>query len=513
MKPSRATNVLVVEDSPGDALLVETALDDAVDSVFRIRRAATLAAALDELREGAIDIVLTDLGLPDSDGIGTVRAIRAAAPETPIVVLTSFGYDTWAVRALEEGAQDYLFKGSVDEALITRAIRYAIVRKREENQLHDARKIAAVGTLASGVAHDFNNLLTVILGECALLTARRQLEPDVRDVINRVRSSAIEGALLVQQLSAYAGAGSVAPHLVDVNRAVRDAQPLLERQLGTGIELEFDLADVAPWTRIDPAQLTTILLQFARNARDATTDGGRFIVSTRVTILGTDDTARFAGLRPGTYVEISTEDNGVGIAPENLHRIFDPFYTTHGGRGRVGMGLAEVYGITKHNGGHVAAFSEPGKGTVMDVYLPSLPAPQATTAAPGADHAGTETILVLENEPAVQSLVSRALATCGYAVLGATDSARALRLLDDHGDPIDALLTDATLDGPDAEPLVERLAALRPRVAVVCTTAAAQQAWKRGLDPAARCVLLEKPFTVERLTRAVRAALDSRNCD
>jgi len=510
MRPSRAVDVLVVEDNPGDALLIETALEDAVDGVFRMRTATTLAEAIEQLREGAIDVVLTDLGLPDSEGIGTVRALRAAAPETPIVVLTSFVYDTWAVRALEEGAQDYLFKGAVDEQLIVRAIRYAIVRKREESQLLEARKIDAVGTLASGVAHDFNNLLTVIIGECTLLTSRRRLEPEVRQVIDRVRSSALEGALLVQQLAAYSGRRSADPHAVDVNHAIRDARPLLERRLGSESELDLDLAEVAPWTRIDPQQLTEVLVQFTRNARDAMPAGGRFTISTRVVVFGADDTARFPGLRPGTYVEISAEDRGVGIPPGNLRRIFDPFFTTHHDRGRAGMGLAEVYGITKQNGGHVSAFSEEGKSTVMDVYLPNVSPPLDAVGESPADSSGEETVLVLESEPAVRSLVSRALAARGYAVLSASTAERAVLLLDDHPGRIDLLLTDTTLEGDVAAALIERLGSLRPQVGIVYTTAHAKptRPGPRGDD--ATDVLLERPFTVDRLTTTVRAALDAR---
>ncbi len=384
-------------------------------------------------------------------------------------------------------------------------------RRRLEEQLSESRKLESVGRLAGGVAHDFNNLLTVVL--CSAEAMREDLAGgkavDPRDV-DAVREAGQRAQDLTRQLLAFARRQIVAPVVLDLNAVVTGSERLLRRVMGEDVTLTTRL-DPGLWrVRFDPAQIEQVILNLAVNARDAMPDGGRLDVTTaNVTV---DASAPPPGIEPGDWVCLSVRDTGTGIPPEVAAHLFEPFYTTKGkGRG-TGLGLATVYGIVKQAGGNVRADSDPARGTTFEVYLPrctEAPAVPAV-AVEEAISASSGTVLLVEDDPGVREVASRALRLGGYRVLAAGGAGEAMELAARSPGPVDVLVTDVVMPGVNGKTLAEELLRRRPGLKVLFVSGYPDDIIGRHgvLEPGV--ALLSKPFTpaalVGRVGELIRAA-------
>jgi PAS domain S-box-containing protein len=394
----------------------------------------------------------------------------------------------------------------------TRALRESEAERRQtEIALRQSQKMEAVGKLTGGVAHDFNNLLQVIGGNLQLLQrdiigerAQRRLETAV---------SAVErGAKLASQLLAFARRQPLEPVVINLGRLVRGMGDLLRRALGEGIELET-VIDGGLWnTLADPNQLENVILNLAINARDAMDGEGRLTIEAGNAMLDDHYALFHQDVEPGHYVMLAISDTGSGMTPEVMERAFEPFFTTKPeGRG-TGLGLSMVYGFVKQTGGHIKIYSEVGQGTTMKIYLPrSLQAEVAPTeAVTGPIEGGTETILVVEDDPEVRATVVELLTELGYRVLKASDGQSALAVIQ-SGMPVDLLFTDVVMPGPVRSPELARQAqALLPDLEVLFTSGYTENAIVHGgrLDPGVS--LLSKPYRREDLARKLRHMLRGR---
>src|SRR6266404_4397069 len=326
-------------------------------------------------------------------------------------------------------------------------------RKQLQDQLVRSQKMEAFGQLAGGVAHDFNNFLTTILGYSDLLLDELEMKGEIAGHIREIRGAAARASALTGQLLAFSRKHPLAPCVVDVNSLLTNLERSLLRLLGENISVrcDFHRGKDGMHTKVDPGQLTQIILNLAVNARDAMPGGGCLALETSaVTIEPVEEhECPLQELPPGDYVRISVTDNGGGMTDEVKQHLFEPFFTTKGEGHGSGLGLATSYGIVRQSGGHICVESELGKGTTVRIFLPQLPAPPPPSyKKPGANKlpTGTETILVLEDDVSVRHLSVRVLRSLGYEVLEAANGDDAQQLIGRSANKkIDLLLTDMVM--------------------------------------------------------------------
>jgi len=395
-----------------------------------------------------------------------------------------------------------------------RAVRLAIVRdvsehRKLEEQLRQAHKIETVGRLAGGIAHDFNNLLTAILGHTETL-AEYFAPGDPRAVeIAGVRDAADLAATLTRQLLAFSRKQLLQPVVLDLNDVLAKTRRILARLIGEHIELVMEPGPSLHHVKADPGQMEQILLNLAVNSRDAMPDGGRLVLRTRNVRLGRAD-ARRLSMKEGNHVEVMVSDTGVGIDAAAKARLFEPFFTTKDRIHGTGLGLATVYGIVKQSEGYIDVESEPGCGTTFKIYLPvtlESPAHQGVHDRPSAD-GGSETVLVVEDDHAVRSLISDVLRRRGYRLLVAESGRQAIELVSKHERRIDLLITDMVLAGMNGLALADTMRATYASIKVLYVSGYTDDALMPNGFFEASGAFLQKPFTPVALARKVRAVLD-----
>ena len=363
-------NILLIEDNPGDALLMREMLAATPDFDFRLETADRLSTGLARLQSAGADLVIVDLQLPDSSGLDTVRRVCDAAPNAPIIVLTGLDDEALALEAMRKGAQDYLVKGQVDERVLARTVRYAIERHRTLAVLRHQSRMQAVGQLTVGVAHEFNDLLTVIVANTGMLQSHLKGSPGLAGLADQVAAAADQGAKLTSSLLAFCRMQMLRPKLIELDVILHDLAILIGRTLGERTELKLNLPSGLWLAMVDAAQLQVALCHLIMNARDALATGG--VIEVAAANLALDgDGKRARNLPPGEYVAITVSDNGAGMTPATLERAFEPFFSTKGVGKGTGLGLSMVYGFARQSGGDVQLASEAGTGTTATLILPA----------------------------------------------------------------------------------------------------------------------------------------------
>ncbi|HEX3236203.1 MAG TPA: response regulator [Gemmatimonadales bacterium] len=403
------------------------------------------------------------------------------------------------------------FVGILDQGRLVRAWgtqRDVTDRKVAEERLLQAQRMEAVGRLAGGVAHEANNQMSVILGSVAFLLGRGDLPDEVREDVEQIQRAAERTASVTTQLLAFSRRQVLQIQWLDLNTTVAGMESTLRRTMGEEVTVVLRIQDVSGSIVADPGQLERALLNLALNARDAMPGGGRLTIETGTIVL-TEAYARLkpgVAIQPGAYAVLAVSDTGHGMDRETLAQAFEPFFTTKGlGKG-TGLGLSTVYGFVKQSDGYVWAYSEPGQGTVVKVYLPLVDLPTeagapARSIAPPAVIG--RTVLVVEDEPQVRRMAARALAQAGHRVLEAADGRDAISLLARAGQGIDLVLTDVAMPGMSGRELAERLREARPDVRVIFMSGYADdEIVRRGLlDP--EQPFIQKPFTPAVLVQRV----------
>jgi PAS domain S-box-containing protein len=375
-------------------------------------------------------------------------------------------------------------------------------------QLGHSQRLEAVGRLAGGIAHDFNNLLTGIIGYAEFVLQSLGPSDPLHADVSEIATAGHRAAKLTRQLLAFSRKQVLEPRVVDLSHVVSEMEGLLRRVLGDGVELVVEHDPELGRIRADSGQLEQVLMNLVVNARDAMPEGGTIVIQTANVDLDDEYAHRqLVEAEPGRYVMLTVRDDGVGMEPETLERIFEPFFTTKDPAEGTGLGLSTVYGIIKQSGGFVWAYSEPGRGTVFRLYLPRSDDPAAAGAARAAVdevRGGTETILVVEDDEFVRTLIARDLRRLGYTVATAADSQTAIDRVR-SGLEADLLLTDVTTKGDDGYVLAAELRPLLPSCLVLFMTGYATSAAAYGADAAS---VIEKPFGPETLARRIRDVLD-----
>ncbi|KMT52907.1 ATP-binding protein [Pseudomonas fildesensis] len=391
--------------------------------------------------------------------------------------------------------------------------RTAQLRNNEE-ALRQSQKMEAVGQLTGGIAHDFNNMLTGIIGSLELLRRRvsRGKLDDLDSLIDLGVTSANRAAGLTHRLLAFSRRQSLDSKPVEINQLVSSMGELLQRSINESIALDMRLAGPLWTAEADPNQLESALLNLVINARDSMPGGGKLVVETTNRHLDSVFTAAYGTLEPGDYVELSVSDTGCGIPEHLMRRVFDPFFTTKPIGQGTGLGLSMIYGFARQSHGHVTIHSEVGKGTTVSLFLPRFVGevqaqePLNPTLQPFAN-AG-ETVLIVEDDPAVRVLVSAVLKELGYAFVEAGDADTALPIIESE-QRIDLMISDVGLPGMNGRQLAEIGRQIRPDLKVLFITGYAEHAAVRGgfLDPGMQ--LITKPFTFDLLTAKVREMIQA----
>jgi len=362
------------------------------------------------------------------------------------------------------------------------------------------------------VAHDFNNLLTVILGYCELgLESLGPHEP-LREHIEEIHKAGERAAGLTRRLLAFSRQQAMAPQVLDLNTLVANLDKLLRRLIGEDIELVTIQRPELGTVKADPGQLEQVIMNLVVNARDAMPQGGKLIIETANADLDEAYASRHVTVKPGRYVTLAVSDTGTGMDAGVLAHIFEPFFTTKERDKGTGLGLATVYGMVKQNGGNVWAYSEPGRGTTLKIYLPRLeeialtPSPLITRSTLAQ---GSETILVVEDEEEVRALVRGILQARGYAVLEASRPSEALATCKHHEGPIHLLLTDVVMPEMSGPELAERFQGYRGEARVLYMSGYTGDAIVHfGILDSAN-PFVQKPFTTDALAQKVREVLDA----
>jgi signal transduction histidine kinase/CheY-like chemotaxis protein len=384
--------------------------------------------------------------------------------------------------------------------------------RRLEEHLRQAQKMEAIGHLAGGVAHDFNNILAVILMQTDLMRMEEGLNTPLQEGLRQLRSAAERGANLTRQLLLFGRKQVLHSRVVDLNDVVSNLSKMLQRLIGEDVKLELHLHPEALPIHADAGMLDQVLLNLAVNARDAMPSGGRLRIQTSHVDLDEEMARSLLELPAGSYASLLVSDTGAGMAPDVLPHIFEPFFTTKGPGKGTGLGLATVFGIVKQHHGGIQVLSEAGRGSSFQLFLPVL-APEERNVPPPASQVvrrrGSETILLVEDDPAVRRLARVMLERHGYRVVEAASGAEALTLMPGLIDQVALLLTDMVMpEGVGGKELARHLLAVKPGLKVVYMSGYSAEMAGRELALPKGEHFIQKPFTSESLLEAVRCCLD-----
>ena len=510
--------VLLVEDDTADVRLMTRSLG-AAQGQWKVDWVDRLAAALERLAAGGVDIVLVDLQLPDSRGLDTLMALTARAPQLPVVVLTSESDAALGTDALRSGAQDHLIKGSADGELMERVLDYAIERKRTSDALVEAHKLESLGLLAGGIAHDFNNLLGAILGQTGLALSKLPPQSAAHDNLQKAMNAAERAADRARQMLAYAGRGAVRVGALQLNDVIDDHVRLLQSALPGNVVLKTSLGQGLPRVEGDAGQLQQVLVNLILNGVDAIggADGTVSVTTSACTLDGVERRAwqrpGMPALAPGPYVRLEVKDTGRGIEPAVMGRIFEPFFSTRqAGRG---LGLATVLGIVKGHRGAIRARSEVGQGATFELLFPVAAAaraevpPRVAPARPAGPLKGQGLVLVIEDEADLGDATAQMLAIAGFEALTAGDGRAGLALYDARASEVRLVLLDLSMPVMSGEETFHELQRRNPALPIVlCSGFDATEVRRRFADQGV-AGFLQKPYTPAQLFEAIRRCLPS----
>ena len=511
-------HILHLEDDPNDAALVQSTLE-----AEGITCATTCVQNRDDfvaaLERGGIDLILSDFSLPAFDGLSAIAIARAGWPDLPFILVSGTLGEELAIDSLKSGATDYVLKDHLSR--LAPAVRRAMQeveeraeRQRLEAQFIEAQKMEVIGQLASGVAHDFNNILAVIIGYSDLMTSDLGPDSPLRKYTEEIRHASERAAGLTRQLLVFSRKQTVQPVVLDLNDVVKDLDKMLRRLIDENIEMTIVPGKQIGRVKADSGYVGQVLMNLVVNARDAMPNGGKLTIATNNVTLDENYARTHPGVIPGDYVMLSVSDTGTGMTDEVKALLFEAFFTTKPMGKGTGLGLATCQTIVQQSGGHIDVYSEVGKGTTFKIYFPRVEQPLDVAARPiqnGPLPRGTETLLVVEDEPSVRHLARGVLESQGYEVLSASNGQDALHVAREHkGSPIRLVVTDVIMPLMGGKVMAEWLKTTYPDLKILFTSGYTDDAIAHHGVLEAGVEFLPKPYTPATLARKVRELLDEK---
>lgn len=524
---SSPLRILHLEDNPDDAALILYHLKSGgiPCAITCVDNRADFVAALER---GGLDLILSDHTLPDFDDHSALSLARATCPEVPFILVSGTMGEDFAIESLRSGATDYVLKMRLSR--LVPAVRRAMqevaeraARRRLEAQFIEAQKMEVIGQLAAGVAHDFNNILGVIMGYSDIMLMKLPATDPLRTPVSEIRRASERAAGLTLQLLVFGRKQTIQPVLMDLNVVLRDLEQMLMRLIDENIILTLLPGTLPGQIMADPGYIGQVLMNLAINARDAMPDGGRLTIATSRVTLDENFTRAHPGAQPGDYMQLSVSDTGSGIPPEVKEHIFEAFYTTKPAGKGTGLGLATCKTIVQLSGGLISVHSELGKGTQFQVHFPcaqqpsALPAAAAiTTITPPSSPAvaplprGSETLLVVEDDPSVRHLAVEVLQNQGYHVLHAINGQDGLNLAQSHqGPPIRLVITDVVMPVMGGKVMSEWLKVTYPGLKILFTSGYTDDVISHHGVLDDEVDFLPKPYDPATLSRKVRDLLNA----
>jgi two-component system, cell cycle sensor histidine kinase and response regulator CckA len=506
---------LIVEDSENDCKLLLSVLHRGGYEVTH-KRVDTPEALKGSLEEGKWDVVISDYSMPGFLGTDALALVKEKGLDIPFIFLSGTIGEEIAVNAMRAGARDYVVKGNVARLLpaIQRELREAQARREHvevEQRLRQLEKFEALGKLAGGVAHDFNNVIGAIMGWAELGGERARPDSQEAKLFHRISDQANRAAGLTRQLLAYARRQILEPKNINLNQMVNETISLVQKVIGEQIEVKMVLAPDLQTTRADPAQAEQVLMNLCFNARDAMPKGGQLLIETRNVEIDPQYCRQHADARPGRYSRLLVSDSGEGMSPATMERIFEPFFTTKEVGKGTGLGLATVMGIVKQHGGFLEVYSEIGKGTVFNVYLPVSEgdAEPLRHADDALVRGGSETILVAEDHEGMREMAQEILEAQGYQLLLARDGEEAVEKFMANSEDISLVLLDVVMPKLTGSDAYEKICQVKPGIPVIFISGYSEQGTFLASMVAKGATFLQKPYGSKVLARKVRDLLDA----
>ena len=510
--------ILMLEDNVRDAELMIAELKR-VGFKFQCERFQTEQDFLARL-DGGYDLILSDYSMPGFTGLRALELLKERTDlDIPFIIISGTIGEETAVGAIKDGAADYLLKDRIGRLgpAVSRALREVEERrekKRLQAQFLEAQKMEVIGQLAAGVAHDFNNVLAVIMGYSDLI--EQDLGPDnpVQRYTEEIRQAARRATGLTRQLLIFSRKETVQPEMLDLNDVVVSMDKLLRRLVDENVELTIECRRGLGQIKADSGYIWQVLMNLVVNARDAMIEGGRVVVQTGAQTITEASPQAQVGVPPGEYVTLSVADTGTGMSAAVKARLFEPFFTTKPAGKGTGLGLATCQTIVRQTGGYIEVDSELGRGSTFRVYFPKMgqhiSAAPAGAAASGPAPRGTETLLIVEDEPSVRMLAQGVLQSLGYDVLVALHGLDALRITREHQGPRIALvIADIVMPRMGGVELADWLRSLDPNLKIIFSSGYTEDAISAAGMSSAGIDFLPKPYTPLALARKVREMLDS----
>jgi len=514
--------LLHLEDNPVDAELVIGTLTES-GLTCASQRVDTRTTFLTALKTGAIDLILADYSLPGFDGMSALALARQYAPDVPFLFVSALIGEELAIDAMHQGATDYVLKQRLGRLVpsVQRALRERDERRerqraeqalrQSEKQFRQAQKMEAVGRLAGGIAHDFNNLLTVIMGYSHVLSTELGSDHPLHGKIDETLKACERAALLIRQLLTFSRKQPLEPKLLVMNGVLTNLESMLRRLIGADIRLVIGLDPANGQVRADQAQLEQVVMNLVVNARDAMANGGILTIEAAIVDITTSPPYHVRPLTPGKYVRMSVSDTGCGMDRQTRAHLFEPFYTTKDEGKGSGLGLSTVFGIVTQCGGAIDVSSRPGHGARFDVYFPNargeLLAPEQEEHGPL--RRGTETILLVEDDASVRTLIRDELRKLGYDVIESKNGVEACLLASQHVGSLHLLLTDMIMPGMGGRELANHLLVIKPDLRILFVSGYTDDVGILSGQEDGTTAFLQKPFTPEVLAQTVRQLLDT----
>ena len=476
-----------------------------------------LKASLDRVLRGrvsdAMEIQKYDIRRPDGGGFevrywSPVNSPVLAGDKEVSYIIHRVEDVTEFVRLKQAGSEEH--KVTEELRIRTEQMESEIYLRARQLEEANRQRLEAIGRLAGGVAHDFNNLLSVILGHAKLLKEYLSEGGPFWSGLGQIERAAESAATLTRQLLAYSRQQVLQPRVLDLNVVITEIDPLIRRLIGEHIQFQMLLDPELARVKADAGQIEQVIMNLAINARDAMPDGGKLIIETSNAVVDEVYRQQRPVVALGSYVVLSVADTGIGINKDVEARIFEPFFSTKTRSKGTGLGLATVYGIVKQSGGYIWVYSELGMGTTFKVYLPKTDEAMQTFPRRVQVEAakGSETVLLVEDQPSLRELAQIILEKDGYRVLSAESPSQAIAMAETYVEPIHLLVTDVVLPGMNGRVLAERLMQKRQELKILFVSGYTEDiiAHHGELDPGTN--FLEKPFTHETLSAKVRCVLD-----